>query len=105
MRDGGLAGPHFSRFVVVADEKADFRIHNLSFISQSGVNLKHAKYSAPLIMAMAEANLDVVFFVLTKPARQRKDRVSGLFDPPGAEQPLQLYSRGRHPCCGWAALC
>jgi hypothetical protein len=77
MRGGCLAGPGLGRFDIVADEKAHYRRHNENFIPQNRVDLKYAAHSAPLIMAMAGANLDVVSFVLAKPARQREDRVSG----------------------------
>jgi hypothetical protein len=92
MQGGGLAGPGLGRFDTVANEKADYRRHNENFISQNRVNLKYAAAPAPFIMAMAEANLDVVSFVLVKPARQREGRVCGFSDPPGVEQRLRLRS-------------
>jgi hypothetical protein len=67
MRGGCLAGPGLGRFGVVADKKADYGRHNEKFISQNRVDLKYAGSSAPFIVAMAEANLNVVFFVLTNP--------------------------------------
>jgi hypothetical protein len=67
MRGGGLAGSCLGRYDIIPNEKADYRRHNKNFISQKLVDLKCAAPPAPFIMAMVEASLDVVSFVLTKP--------------------------------------